>query len=246
MRSRVKRSLGDDSARTNLSAAVHVTQTPDTYRAQVRTHSREGSGERVLENESCEILADSVALVIALSASAPDSSGERGLAIALSAQVTAATGPLPKLALGVGGALAVEGFWSMRLEVGGTYYVAQSTTYEQTNIGARFKVLRLGARGCRLWSVAKFDFAPCFGVQIYRIQGYGFGGMKWSDGTSYLWGPALGVFGRFRLFSALALVLAADVVVPVSRQSFVYTDLDVLHRPASLAFQLFIGPEVQF
>jgi hypothetical protein len=246
MVSRVERSLGDDAAQANLSAAAQVTRTSRGYRAAVRIQTRAGSGERSLENSNCEILADSVALVIALSASDSTRSPDRGLTLALSAHASAVSGPLPALGLGAGGALALEGLWALRLELSGSYYAEQSLTYEQTTVGARFQLLRFGARACRLWSVGPFDFAPCVGAQLYRIAGTGFGGMKYDSGTAYLWGPALGVFTRLRVFSIFAVVFAADATVLTSRRRFVYSDLDVLHRPAALAFQLFIAPEVQF
>jgi hypothetical protein len=49
-----------------------------------------------------------------------------------------------------------------------------------------------------------------------------------------------------RLFSVFAVVLSADATVPIERQRFVYTDVGSLHRPAAVAFQLFIAPEVRF
>jgi hypothetical protein len=247
MLSRVERSLGDaDRAQANLSAAARVTRTSGGYRAAVRIQTRAGSGERSLENANCEILADSVALVIALSASDSTPSTDRGLTLALSAHASALSGPLPSFGFGAGGALAVEGLWALRFELSGSYYAAQSLTYEQTNVGARFQLLRFGARVCRLWGVGPFDFAPCLGAQIYRIAGDGFGGMKRDNGTAYLWGPALGVFTRLRLFSVFAVVLAADATALTSRRRFIYSDLGPLHKPAALAFQLFIAPEVQF
>lgn len=246
MVSRVRRSLGADTSQTQLSAVADVTQISGVYRAAVRIQGRSGSGERVLENANCEILADSVALVIALSASGSSALEERGLTLALSAHATAVSGPLPKFGLGLGVGLAFEGVWALRVELSGSYYVEQSSTYDQTSIGARFQMLRFGARGCRLWSVGRFDFAPCFGAEIYRVAGEGYGGMKYSNGTAYVWGPALGVFGRLRLFSVVGLVVAADATVPVTRRRFIYSDLGPLHRPAALAFQLFIAPEVQF
>jgi hypothetical protein len=245
MVSRVERLMGADTSQTPLSAVTNVTQTSGMYRAAVRIQSRVGAGERVLENANCEILADSVALVIALSASGSAPS-ERVLTLAFSAHATAVSGPLPKLGLGFGGAFAVEGPWALRFELSGSYYEKQSSTYDQLNIGARFRTLRFGARACRLWSAGRVQFAPCLGAEIFRIEGEGFGGTKYSSGAAYVWGPALGVFGRLRLFSVMGLIIAADAIVPVVRRRFVYSDLGPLHRPAALALQLFIAPEVQF
>jgi hypothetical protein len=250
MLSRVEASMGDDGVPAGLRVTADVSRAADLFRARVSIRSDNGTGQRVLENRDCDLLADSVALVIALSAS--DSSrdhrdgGDEGLTLALSAHATAASGPLPALALGVGGALAIEGLSALRLELSGSYYASQTSTYDQMNVGAGFRLLRFGARGCRLWTVGLFELAPCLGVQVYRIEGKGFGGMRGTDGHAYLWGPALGVFGRLRVSRGFALAIAADAMLPVSRQRFVYTDVGPLHRPDVFAFQLFISPEVRF
>ena len=244
MVSRVERALEDASAPEQLSATGKVTRLPGMYRAQVRVQSSIGSGERVLENTDCEILADSVALVIALSASESEG-GAQGV-FALSAHGSVAFGPLPEPAFGVGGALALEGLWSLRWELTGTYYAEQSSSYDDANVGADFRMLGFGARGCRVWELGRFDLAPCLGIQLYRIEGEGHGGMLQSSGAAYVWGPALRLFGRLRLLRAFAVFLAADGVVPVVRRSFVYRDLGPLHRPAAFAFQLFLAPEVLF
>jgi hypothetical protein len=242
---RVARSLEDDAIALPLTATATVTQTPGMYRAQLRTRSAAGTGERVLENTNCEILADSVALVIALSAGSHADEGP-GFAIAISAHATGASGVLPALALGVGGAVALEGLWAVRLELSGTYYVEQSSTYARTNAGAQFRLLRFGVRGCRIWTFGRLELAPCVGAELYRIEAEGFGGMTSHTEEAFVWGPAVGVFGRLRLLPGFAVYLSADVVAAIVRRRFVYKDADPLHRPSALAFQLFIAPEVQF
>jgi hypothetical protein len=252
--SRVSRLLGG-AVKSNLTAATDVTRAGGVYHARLRVTSAAGFGERTLENTRCEILTDSVALIIALSAapasgqqseSTTSESGE-GLDLSISAHATGVFGPLPQMARGVGGALAVEGFAALRFELSGTYYARQSTTFPQTTLGGRFDLMRFGARGCRLWSFNVFTLGPCIGAEIYYIQGSGFGGMSKSDGESLVWGPAVGVFGRLRLLKVFALYLAADGVAPVSRRRFVFSDvIGPLHRPSAVAFQVFIAPEVRF
>ena len=98
----VERSLGD-ATNVNLTATASVTRAAGLYRARVHITSPVGLGERMLENTRCELLAESVALVIALSA--PSFAGARrkpargasdgGLAPALSAHASAVVGPLP-------------------------------------------------------------------------------------------------------------------------------------------------------
>src|SRR5882672_2474030 len=101
-------------------------RTAGLYRARLRVVTRAGSGERILENSQCDTLADSVALVIALSVS--DSAGASQdvhpgpsprLALAVSAQGSGVFGALPHPALGVGGAIALEGLASLRFELRG-------------------------------------------------------------------------------------------------------------------------------
>jgi hypothetical protein len=246
--SRVERSLGA-GVKANLTAKAHVTEIAGTFHAKLRISSSAGYGERVLENTRCEILADSVALVVAMSASRSgemlDDEQER-FALALSAHGTAIIGPLPKIALGVGGALAIEAF-AFRLELSGTYYAPpQSSTFDSAPAGAEFKLLRFSARACRVWKFGAFELAPCLGAQFFRIDASAFGGEEYLDASSLVWGPSVGVFGRLRVWGPLSVFLEADGFAPVSRQRFVYSDLGPLHRPSAVGGQLFIAPEVQF
>jgi hypothetical protein len=251
--SRVSRLLGG-VVKSNLTAATDVTRAGDAYRARLRITSAAGFGERTLENTRCEILTDSIALVIALSA-APSralESGEpgEGLALGISARASVVFGPLSRVAPGVGGALAVEGISALRFEISGTYYARQSATFDQTmvggRLGGRFSLMSFGARGCRTWSFGAFTVGPCLGAEFYYIRASGFGGAIRLDGEAILWGPALGVFARLQLLKAFAIYLAADGVAPIYRRRFVFSDLGPLHRPSVVAFQLLIAPEVRF
>jgi hypothetical protein len=252
MVSRVARLLGD-AVEANLTATADVTRSAAKFQARVRFTSADGFAERVLENTHCEILADSVALVIALAASSSgspredrDAERDSGVAVALSAHGTALAGPLPQVGFGAGAAVALEGLAALRLELNGSYYAQQSTTFDQTNVGANFRLVRLGARGCRVWIVGAFALAPCLGAQLFRIEGEGFGGHTYRSAATFMWGPALGVFGRLLLWPSFGVYLAADGFVPIIRQRFVYSDAGALHRPFAVGFQLFIGPEVRF
>ncbi|HKU38611.1 MAG TPA: hypothetical protein VJR89_10705 [Polyangiales bacterium] len=257
--SHVERALGE-GAKVNLTAIVRVTRFAGGYRAQLNLTSSAGFGDRELEDSRCEVLAESVALVIALSASrstvehgelAPDAQ-DSGLTIALSPLVSASAGPLPKVALGAGLTFALEGLASLRLELGATYHAKQSSTFDGSALddgitaGGRFDLLRFGARVCRLWALGATELGPCLGAQLHRIAGKGFGGMRSSPGHSLAWGPALGAFGRLRLWPHFALSLALDAALPLSRQRFVFSDAGLLHRPSALWFQLSVGPEVLF
>ena len=255
LESRVNRLVGN-AVTTNLAATTEVKRIAGTYRAHVRITSAAGFGERELENTRCELLADSVALVVALSAgtSAESTNGgasEPELAVSASAHASAALGPLPDVALGVGGAVALEGFSSLQLELRGGYYVPQTSTFDERAIdggllGARFRLLTFGARGCRFWRFGALELAPCVGAELYHVEASGFGGAVERDGGSTWWGPAAGLLARLRLTKAFAIRAAADGVVPLSRRRFVFADLGPLHRASALALHVLVGPEVRF
>jgi hypothetical protein len=215
----------------------------------VRIGNAKGVAERALENERCDILADSVALVIALSSDSARKP-ERGepLAFAVSAHVSAISGPLKQLAFGFGGALAFEGFSSLRFELRGTHTLAQDTTYAGSSLGASFGLTTFAARGCRLWRFGMIELAPCIGADVHHVSANatGFGGAEERQGEATSWGPAAGLFSRLQLAKAFAIFIAAEGVVPLTKRSFVYADVGVLYRASDITLQLLVAPEVRF
>jgi hypothetical protein len=222
------------------------------YRAKllIRSTQAEDAGERTLENSDCSILADSVALVIALSAAdgARDmrAASAETLRLGVSAHAAALSGTLPRVAFGAGVDLAAEGFWSLRTELSATLYLDQNERFAGRQIGATFRLISFAARVCRIWAFGRLELAPCLGAQLSRIAAQGFGGTQHSLGSASVVAPSLGLFVRLRLFSRFFVRLAADLAVPIERRRFVYTDLGLLHQPAALAGQLFLAPELQF
>jgi hypothetical protein len=250
--SRVSRLLGG-VVKSKLTATTDVMRTDGVYRARLRVTTSAGSGERILENRQCDTLADSVALVIALSVSgAADSSraaeaeSKERLALAVSAQGDALFGALPHPAVGVGGAIAVEGLLSLRLELRGAYYARQSTTFDNTTLGGRFGLVTFGARACRLWTLGGIDLAPCAGAEAYLVTATGFGGTVSRHQEASWWGPAVGLFGRMHLAKAFAVYVVADGVAPLSRRRFVFSDVGELYRPSVVALGLQAAAEVRF
>ena len=255
--SRVEQALGD-AVTANLTASARVTRAADSFSARLRITSAAGFAERTLEGARCDIVADSVALVIAMSA--PRSAGPKpapsnvspvgatmpGLTFRLSAHGTASIGTLPRIGLGVGGTLALEALSALRLELGGTYYVPQIATFTGVEAGAHFSALRVGARGCGLWAIRPLDLGACLGAQLQRIEGKGFGGAVPRSGAALYLGPSVGVFVRLHVWRSLAVHVAADAVWFFTRQRFVFGGLGPLFQPARSSFQVFIGPEVQF
>jgi hypothetical protein len=211
-----------------------------------------GSAEREFENARCERLQDSVAVLIALSIpnqQATESRRESGTPtrpVRASLQGGIVSGALPLTAAGVGGAIALEAFWSVRLEVHGTYYFPQSATLGRTTLGARFGLLAAGVRACRLWNLGSLELGPCTGAEVYRVTTRAFGGMPSLSGNIVWWGPMLGAFSRLHVIGSLSVSVAAEAIVPVSRPRFRFWDVGDLHRVSALAPQVTIAGEVRF
>ena len=250
--SRVTRLLGD-AVRSRITAATDVTRREGVYRARLRVTTSAGSGERILENSQCDTLADSVALVIAMSVSSSEDSLQdtraepsQRVALAVSAQGSALFGALSYPALGAGGALALEGLASLRFELRGAYFARQSKTFDGTTLGGRFGLVTFGAHACRLWTLGEFDLAPCIGAETYFVDATGFGGNVSHHEEATWWGPAAGLFGRMRLAKEFAAYVVADGVAPITRRRFVFSDVGELYRPAAVTLGLLAAVEVRF
>jgi hypothetical protein len=234
---------------SNLRAVTDVTRTPNGFRARLRTVSPTGSGERVLEHTRCELLADSVAVVIALAMTTKDEArDDRGspLTVAASAHASTLIGLLPKPTFGMGAALALEAP-ALRFELRGTFHMPQSTTFEGSTLGARFSAISFAARGCWVSIVGAFDLGPCLGIDVQIVSASGFGGEVRGSGRAISWGPALGMFGRLHFGKVFGVVVVAEAAIPLYRRRFVFEDVaSVLHRASIIAAQLLVAPEVQF
>lgn len=246
MLKRVAAVVGDDALPADLRVTGDVTQTETGYRAQLRIQAGGNTGLRTLDHSQCDILADSTALVIALSANRTEAPARAQLLLSVAPHASIVHGVLPRPAFGAGVGVAVEGWASLRWELNGSYYAGQTATYEGLSIGADFRLLRVAARGCRVWSLGRGDLAPCIGAELYRIEGAGFGGQVQRNGGAFVWGPALSVLLRLRIWRSLNVQLSAGANIAVSRQRFIYGDLGLLHRPDALAYQVLLAPEVLF
>jgi hypothetical protein len=214
--------------------------------------SAAGSGERVLEHARCDMLADSVAVVVALTVATPrdglQTDDAARLRVAAAALVSTGFGTLPKPAFGIGAALALE-LPSLRFELRGAFQLPQSATFTNKQLGATFSALSFAARGCWRTRVSAFDLGPCIGVDVSHVRATGFGGedeIMTRSSRATAWSPALGVFGRVRLAEAFGIVIVAEVAMPTSRDRFVFAEVGTLHRASLISAQLLIAPEVQF
>jgi len=231
---------------SELLATVEVTRGAQGYRAQVMLRGPSGSGARRLEDTRCDVLIDSVAVLIALSIPSPASPATGPLSLVLRPEARVSFGVLPLTAAGGGAAIAVEGLGSLRLELHGAYYFPQSTRFEQTTLGGRFQLFTVGACVCQLWSFASVQWGPCLGAEVQHLSASGFGGAIERPGSTYWWGPSLRLFARTQLLPALGISIAVEGTVPMFRPQFVFSDLGELHRVGAVALQVSVGPEARF
>ncbi|MET0389039.1 MAG: hypothetical protein ABW321_23900 [Polyangiales bacterium] len=238
--------LLDGTVQSNVLAAVVVTQGARAYHAHIVLRGQSGVGERDIEDARCDVLAESVAVLIALSVPTPVSR-DGGLALAIRPEVTLVWGSLPLVAAGLGAAVAIEGVASLRLELRGAYHASQSTTLPGTPLGAEFQLFTFGASLCRPWRFGHVQGGPCVGAEAHRVNARGFGGVVQLPGNTSWWGPSLRLFARVHIFRWLDIGVAVEVMVPVSRPQFVFEDVArQLHRVSVIALKASLGPEVRF
>lgn len=246
LRARVAKLVGS-SPPSDVVATVEVTRNPQGFRAQVVVRGPSRVGTRHLEDARCEVLVDSVAVLIALSMPTPPRLDRgRALSFALQPQLRVSSGTLPLAAAGLGGAVAIEGLDRFRLELHGAYYFPQATTFEQDTLGGDFGLFAVGAVVCRLWRFDSIQWGPCVGGEVHHIRASGFGGAIQRPGSTTWWGPLLRVLARAQLLPMFGISIAVEGVVPMSRPQFVFTDVGPLHRVGSVVLQAFAGPEVRF
>jgi hypothetical protein len=202
----------------------------------------------VLEHARCDTLADSVAVVIALAVAIPEDEARQQDAVSfgVGAHLSALFGTLPKVAFGAGAAFAIEAP-SLRFELRGTFHLPQSASFAGTTLGARFYAISAAARACWLSRLGALELGPCLGADLHYVSATGAGGDVSLSGHGISFGPALGAFGRVNLTKSFGIVLVADGAMLLSRQRFVFGDVDgALHRASLVAAQLLVAPEVHF
>ena len=152
---------------------------------------------------------------------------------------------LPSAALGVRLGLA----WTprrARIEIGGSYFSAQSKTTDASLAGARFTLLVAGGRAC--WAVLQgsVEIAPCAGADVQVMKAKGFGASQNYDAKGTWMSATGGVLVRVPLLPWLALRADADAIVPITRPRFVVEGEGAVHRPSAIGARAGIGAELLF
>lgn len=229
------------------------------YRAALSIGPR---GERTLEADTCDALASSVAVVIAMSviaaeehapATAPEAPEPARPApppppepprFAVGAEAAAATGTLPEAAFGGGIAASFAPIHELRVEIVARVWLESEGRVDSAR-GASFRLLSGTARAC--WVLTRgTELGPCLGAEIALAAASGFGVVRTEDVRATTWGPEVLAALRVPIAGPLALRAGAGAVFPLTRPSFVITAAGTVHEPAAIALRGALGPEVLF
>ena len=269
VRARLDAIVGHELAST-CDADVTVTrQATGRYAAELRIHGPTGeAGFRALEEGTCDVMADAVATVVAMSLGAHPHAAEalpekRSLvttppapkptandASALRAPstprfaagliVSVDHGTLPATAFGGGVALAWYPITAIRVEGAVARWFQQSTTLPGESLGGSFQLTSVDLRSC--WSMlgSAVTVGPCAGLEIAHVDASGNGSTSVQNAAETWWAPSLGASVRWAPLERVAFELLADVVFPTARRPFVITNVGPIHRPA------WASPRAQF
>lgn len=238
-RTRVER-LGGEHLLANTTANVRVDRSRGGFRARIQLSTREGNWSRSLEDLHCESLADSVALVLALSAPTPSEAVAPVISLSLGAG--GIFGPLPRLAPHAELSVALQ--WS-RLRISLLGGVVAPQTEHLDELSGRFGLLVVGMQASLVWRLDRLELAPGVGVVGYRFTVTGQGGATSLTPHALSWGPLLGLLARMRVSERWALCLSLSGALPLIRSRFVFSDAGTLHRPGVVALQTWLGVEVR-
>jgi hypothetical protein len=237
--------------------------------AHVRVRLQDGrAGERSLEEATCEVVADAVATVVAMSldASAPSDEAPDGISIAPERPATAGPrssgssephvtaglvamvdeGTLPSPALGAGVAVAWYPVAPIRIEAALLRWLDQSTTVEGQAFGGTFQLTSADLRSC--WSLLgrTVTVGPCAGAEIAHLDAKGFNATTLESGHATWWSPSVGGLLHWTPLHAVGLAALADVVFPVGRPTFVIVNGGEIHQAAFASLRGQIVTEVRF
>jgi hypothetical protein len=271
LRDRLGRELADNAPDT-LSALAHLSRGPNGFRLQLQVQGS-AEGERRLDAQRCEELAEAAVLVLAIAleerapqpaatdsheppAPPPESPrpeaetqpGPRG--VALRADGLLDLGFLPSPSLGPQLSLAYR--WPrLRAELGGYWLPPRATDADGLgNVSVSLWSLR--AIGCaRLWARSLFRLEACAGFELGRAVGKGLDLEAERERRWLNRAITGGLRASVQAGSLLALVLEPGLAVPLGRPSFVSaTDADgslrTLHTAAPVSFRVTLGAELRF
>ena len=251
------------SASLASGADADVTVTGNDAGRFVATIREGDGGLRTLEESTCDVLADAVVTVLALSlgspaapatvpAPAPVSAPARESAVRSDPRFAAGLlvridhGTLPSTALGGGAQIAWYPLRTLRVEGSVARWFGQNAAVGEASFGGSFRLTSGTLRSC--WSPLgeAITVGPCLGLDVDHVDGSGYGSSHVADGSSTWFAPSVGALARWTPLRFFAVTALADVAFPVSRPSFYIEGGGAIYRPSAAALRGQIAAEVRF
>lgn len=175
---------------------------------------------------------------------APRSRATR-LRVGIGASAILAVGPLPGVAGGILGSLALL-HRRVRIELGAVFLPAKVAHFDtRPDAGGELRMLAADLRACPRWGYRKIGLDACVGMQAGALRGRGTG----IDEPAVTRQPWLAVTAGPRLSYApirwLAIGLGADLLVPIVRPAFGVENVGRLWRPLPAGFLGMLGVEAR-
>lgn len=154
-------------------------------------------------------------------------------------------GGTPGLAGGLTGAVGLlAGSWRVDLAA---VWLAPRPTSPRDGLTAHIGLLAAQLRGCAVPRLGALEFPVCLGFEAGGMRGRGSGdaikpAIDWRPWLAVVLGPTL----AWRFTRRLALVVQADLVVPLVRPSFAVDGFGEVYRAGQAAGRAGLGLEVKF
>jgi hypothetical protein len=226
----VQRLVSAEVLDREFAAQAVMTAEAGRYHIAITTSSADGHGERSLSASSCERLAETAAVVIALAVDAAAFTREQvvpddGVEALLGVSLLGEAGSLPKVtgALALRGGIAFVGAVTGRLEAWASTSTSQDVP-AQTGVpgGASVRMIFAGGvRGCLLGSWAPIEVGGCAGIELGALQASAFG-ISDPGSTIAPWlGIPLGALFTLRATEWLGVLVGIDLVLAPLAPRFV-------------------------
>ena len=245
-----------------------------SWAVSIETESEGRVGRRFIEAVSCQDLADATALIIALmidpDAVAAHTTESRSVAktpataahmpanvsrttdVLLALHAAGSRGTLPGFDVGLGAGLGLAGrHW--RLELRGTYGLRRdqkAVVNSPAGAYGRFNFAAAGLAGCLDFGSAGLGYGVCADGELGVVSAEGVHFDEGSLAHTVWWALGAGVFTAVPLGRSLRLPVHADVLSPVHRPEFVFTDdrgaATRVFRAPAVGIRLSAGLELAF
>jgi hypothetical protein len=235
------------------------------YHVALRVRVAGSIGERALEAPTCDVAAESAAVVLALSAASmradvapppalrpPAPRGPATWHVALAVEATLDAGTLPQVAAGLDFRMTFALGDRVSAGVGGGLWLEQEGRLPDLPVqGAHFVFGAGSVFGCyRALSRGSFELWPCALLEIDRLSATSVGTTQPGTATAQWAGLGLGARGRWEPFPWFALALEVDGVASTQEQRFSISrpggDLEAIYTTSPVVARVEMGPEVRF